>query len=73
MFPCSIRALAAAYGIGEIVVLTICYDFEERKRSHKLPAEVWIELTSNTFISAAEPAPGTSEGALRSRRDDGFF
>ncbi len=33
--------LAANYGVDEIVVLTICHDFEERKRSYALLAEAF--------------------------------
>ena len=34
-------ALAETYGVGEIVVLTICHDFEARKRSYALLAEAF--------------------------------
>ncbi len=37
----ALTALAESYGVGEIVVLTICHDFEARKRSYALLAEAF--------------------------------
>jgi len=35
----ALLALAESYGVGEIVVLTICHDFTVRQRSYTLLAE----------------------------------
>jgi len=36
-----VEALAAAYGVDEVVALTITHDFEARKRSYRLLAEAF--------------------------------
>jgi alkanesulfonate monooxygenase SsuD/methylene tetrahydromethanopterin reductase-like flavin-dependent oxidoreductase (luciferase family) len=36
-----LTALARAYGIDEVVILTICHDFAARKRSYTLLAEAF--------------------------------
>ena len=43
-----LTALAESYGVGEVVVLTICHDFAARKRSYALLADAFGLVSSDT-------------------------
>ena len=50
-----LEAFAATYGVNELVILTICYDFKARLRSYELLAELFDLKPQNAQTPIEEP------------------